>query len=136
MGTAAPPPDRAVAHREWLDHVATDPVPPDWSSGQYCTAHADDGAPCQRELNHEGVHDFAVQKGTPVDGGQRWSHWIRVVHAARALLLDEPATPDRPYRRGTIGTPNDTHLLAQLTGLLGLIPEDTHDDGSVTIREP
>lgn len=136
MGTAAPPPQRDVAHREWLDNVATDPAPPPQPEQKQCDAIADDGTQCQREFRHRDMHDFAVQSGTPVDGGQRWSHWIQVVHAARALLLTEPATPDRPYRRGTIGTPNDTHLLAQLTGLLGLIPEDTHDDGSVTIREP
>lgn len=132
-----PPPSPALAHRQWLDQEATDPAPqPERETTALCNAISDDGAECQRERHNDPNHDFAVQEGNPVDGGQKWQHWIHLVHAARAILLDQPATPDQPYRTGVINGPDDTRKLAQLVGLLGLIPADQHPDGSVTIREP
>lgn len=122
-------------HREWLDTMGEQPVVQEAETTRKCDAIADGGEQCQRAFRHDDMHDFAVQTGTPVDGGHRWSHWIQVVHAARSLLLDQPATEQVPFRTGLVGTPDDTHKLAQLVGLLGLVPHETGPGGTVVIRE-
>jgi hypothetical protein len=73
--------------------------------GLRCPEVADDGVQCHR-LRHDDdpyAHDFAGpgivsligsgggSGGGPVDGGQKWSVWIKQVHAVRALLLDQIA---------------------------------------------
>jgi hypothetical protein len=112
--------------REWLDN-------PDERYG-YCVMVADDGARCQLDADHADEHDFAVPRGAPVDGGQKWSRWIQQVHAVRDLLLDQPPTDDRPYAWGVVMSGPEADRLVAIAQVVGLALHAT--DGRVELRAP
>lgn len=63
---------------------------------EQCPELADDGAQCQREYGDHVEHDFSAQShpSAAVDGGRKWSDWIKMVHAVRELLMPQATDKD------------------------------------------
>lgn len=103
-----------------------------------CGVVADDGALCRRTMHmHDpDSHDFSAGGAESVDGGRKWSDWIKMVHAVRGLLLPDSAEGEMT-REGLVdewpldrcrGILTDVALAVELT-------VDRREDGSAIIKE-
>lgn len=103
-----------------------------------CETLADDGERCVLEdhPNDRDGHDFAVQSGNPVDGGQKWSKWIEMVNGARGRLMPDSMEGDRG-REGRMHEWGEETCRAILQEVaLHLDLDVMHGPDGIVIREP
>jgi hypothetical protein len=98
-----------------------------------CGFVADDGGVCHRRSHMEepDAHDFSerVRATRAVDGGRRWSEWIRTVHLIRETLqsVDDLAKlADYGYAR---------RLTENIAALVDLVPTTDPETGSEVFGE-
>lgn len=89
-----------------------------------CEVVADDGAVCRREAHADDpdAHEFRQPSTHPVDGGRRWSDWMRMVNEVRRALIGFSVVDAH--------TPSSAKL-TEIAGLVGLRMIG-QEDGTVT----